>query len=166
MCTLKIDLDEGDNAVHHNNGNYSQLNKEDVKYIQSNQQISEDEKILLRNAKVNMNFVGVGYDLGLRTLLYKKANQRASFDVMIGLPPAIQGAGGAHVFHPSLKFGAAYARSFDMGKMKGNFFEVMSAAKLHSKIKNNELFFAAILGLKISDKTSLIFTFENNYSEC
>lgn len=117
----------------------------------------------LKDFKANTNFTAIDYEIGIRTLLHKWNNQRVSCDIILGLPAAIQGEGGANVVNPSLKLGVSYAKTFDLFSLKGNFFEVMLANKLNPEIKKKESFITVVLGLKPSEKISLLFGFENNY---
>lgn len=51
----------------------------------------------LKDFKANTNFTAIDYEIGIRTLLHKWDNQRVSCDIILGLPAAIQGEGGANV---------------------------------------------------------------------
>ena len=123
----------------------------------------KSRQIYLQDFKANTNFTAIDYEIGIRTLLYKLHNNHVSFDTMLGLPAAIQGEGGIDVVNPSLKLGISYANNFDFYALKGNFFEMMLASKLNPKIKKKESFLTVVLGLKLSEQTSLTIGFENNY---
>ncbi len=145
--------------------------KEEADYVNNNDPFKNEtksytmrsERIYLKDFKINMNFMAVDYEIGMRTLLHKWDNQRISFDTVLGFPAAIQGEGDYDVANPSLKLEVSYARNFDFYNLKGNFFEMMIASKSNPKVKKKELFFTVILGLKLSKQASLILAFENNH---
>lgn len=173
MSKLDVNVVEGNGTEggkeesEEKNNNWNQLDSEASEFIdyttENSTEIEKPEQIPLKDFKANMSFIGVEYEIGLRTLLNKTQSQRISLDAIVGLPPAVHGEGGGSIFHPSFKLGLSYAKTFDFLDMKGNFFELTAATKIHPKIRNKEMFFTAMLGFKVSAKTSLTFAFENNY---
>jgi len=124
---------------------------------------SEAEVIPFNHYKGKMNFIGVDYEIGLRTLLYKKGNHRVSVDSILGFPAAIHGEGGTDISNPSLKLGLSYANKFDFKNLKENYYEIMLAGRVNPQIKHKEFFMTLILGLKLTDEICLLFSLEHNH---
>jgi hypothetical protein len=124
--------------------------------------------IVLENYQRKFTYKTMDLEHGIRRLLYKKNdNTRLSFDLMLHLPIVINGDGDGDgdydTSKTSIKVGFAFAKSFNYRGMQGNFFEVMGAKKYNHSTKKLEQFITASIGLKASEKSSFIFSFENNY---
>ena len=139
---------------------YSDLDIKKEEKSDANSQCNED--IPLNHYKGKMNFIGVDYEIGLRTLLYKKGEHRISVDSILGFPAAINGEGGTNISNPSLKIGLSYANKFDFKKLKENYYEIMFAGRMNPQIKRKEFFMTLNLGLKLTDEICLLFSFEHN----
>ena len=147
---------------------FTLISKLDIQRICSNLDIRKIEKsdinppdaeiIPFNYYKGKMNFIGVDYEIGLRTLLYKKRDHRISIDSILGFPAAIHREGGTDISSPSLKMGLSYAN-----KLKENYYEIMFAGKMNPQIKHKEFFMTLILGLKLTDEISLLFSLEHNH---
>ena len=136
----------------------------DIKKVEKSENNSEEAEVIpFNHYKGKMNFIGVDYEIGLRTLLYKKENHRISVDSILGFPAAIHGEGGTDISNPSLKLGLSYANKFDFKKLKDNYYEIMLAGKMNPQIKHKEFFMTLILGLKLTDEISLLFSLEHNH---
>ena len=135
----------------------------DIKKIEKSDANPQGAEVIPFNQyKGKMNFIGVDYEIGLRTLLYKKGNHRISVDSILGFPAAIHGEGGTDISNPSLKIGLSYANKFDFKNLKENYYEIMFAGKINPQIKHKEFFATLILGLKLTDEISLLFSLEHN----
>jgi hypothetical protein len=162
MSKLDVNVVEGNGTEggkeesEEKNNNWNQLDGEASEFIgyttENSTETEKPEQIPLKDFKANMSFIGVEYEIGLRTLLHKTQNQRISLDAIVGLPPAVHGEGGGSIFHPSFKLGLSYAKTFDFLDMKGNFLNLRQQPKYILKYGTKRCFSQQCLDSKYQQK--------------
>ncbi|MFQ3307650.1 MAG: hypothetical protein ACI8ZF_000910 [Candidatus Midichloriaceae bacterium] len=157
-ANLEIEKEE----IEEEYSNFDSLDEQTAAFIK-NKTRNNKRHLPIRSLKAKMNFTGIDYEIGIRTLLYKKDKSRISVDTILSFPSAIQGEGGSSISNPSLLLGMSYGTLFDFKDFKNNFFEVMIATKWNSAGKKNDLYSVATVSTNLSEEVSAAVSIHNNY---